>query len=234
VFALVDIFLAGEFIGAAIIAIIVISNPLSTSAVFIALTEKMKHDEKIAIVKRSLRYSTGILVFFSVTGLLVFNIFGFSIGAFRIAGGVLLFTTAVGMLNPQPSQKEASDSSKDIALIPLSIPFTAGPGTIVTVVVLMSEAQHILNNNDFATGLISVIGVYIGIIVVIAVSYLMMSRSEQIDKRLKEGGRNVVTKLMGLIVMAIAIQFIINGMKDVLPEFIEIAQNSSAVFAAFL
>jgi multiple antibiotic resistance protein len=94
----------------------------------------------------------------------------------------------------------------------------------------MSEAQNVLLNIDAGTGIIAISGVYIGIAVTLVVSYFMMSRSENIDKRLKEGGRRVVTRLMGLLVMAIAVQFIINGIKDVLPEFLEIAGNSTAFF----
>jgi multiple antibiotic resistance protein len=147
----------------AIIAIIVISNPLSTSAIFIALTERMSRKQKQNTIKKSLTYSTGILILFALTGLLLFKIFGFSIGAFRIAGGVLLFTTAVGMLNPKTSEEEATDVPDNIALIPLSIPFTAGPGTIVTVVVLMSEVENIMHSTDLFTGILCALGVFIGI-----------------------------------------------------------------------
>ena len=208
----------------AIIAIIVISNPISTSAVFIALTERMSRKQKQNTIKKSLTYSAGILILFAVSGLLLFKVFGFSIGAFRIAGGVLLFTTAVGMLNPKTSQEEASDVPDNIALIPLSIPFTAGPGTIVTVVVLMSEAETKLNI-DLVTGILCALGIFIGIATCLGVTYVMLANSEFIDGVLKEGGRRVVTTLMGLIVMAIAIQFFINGIKDVLPEFLAIASG---------
>ena len=208
----------------AIIAIIVISNPISTSAIFIALTEKMSRKQKQDTIKKSLTYSAGILILFAVSGLLLFKVFGFSIGAFRIAGGVLLFTTAVGMLNPKTSQEEASDVPDNIALIPLSIPFTAGPGTIVTVVVLMSEAETKLNI-DLVTGILCALGIFIGIATCLGVTYVMLANSEFIDGVLKEGGRRVVTTLMGLIVMAIAIQFFINGIKDVLPEFLAIASG---------
>jgi len=217
-----DIVYALEFIGGAMVSILVISNPLSTSAVFIALTQGMTHEEKVRIVKKSVTYSVGILLFFAFTGLLIFQIFGFSIGAFRIAGGVLLFSMAVGMLNPKPSSEAADERSRDIALIPLSIPFTAGPGTIVTVVVLMSGAQNLMGTIDTITGVLAMMGVVAGILVTVGVSYLMMTRSEKIDTVLREGGRKVVTRLMGLMVMAISIQFIINGIKDILPEFMDI------------
>jgi len=217
-----DIVYALEFIGGAIISILVISNPISTSAVFIALTQGMTQEEKVRIVKKSVRYSLGILLVFAFTGFLIFQIFGFSIGAFRIAGGILLFSTAVGMLNPKTSSEAADERSRDIALIPLSIPFTAGPGTIVTVVVLMSSAQDLISTMDTITGVLAMVGVVMAIVITVSVSYLMMTRSDRIDAVLKEGGRNVVTRLMGLLVMAISIQFIINGIKEILPEFANI------------
>ncbi len=230
---MVDIALAASFIGGAIISIIVISNPLSTSAVFIALTEDITHSERLATAKRSITYSTGTLLFFAFTGFALFKVFGFSIGAFRIAGGILLFTTAIGMLNPKPRAEEAEESSRDIALIPLSIPFTAGPGTITTVVVLMSEALNLSETKDLGTSLLAVVGVLLGIAITIVVSYLMMAYSEHVDARLGSG-RRVVTRLFGLIVMAIAIQFIINGFKDLLPEFIEIAEEATETLVALL
>jgi multiple antibiotic resistance protein len=230
---MVDLALAASFIGGAIISIIVISNPLSTSAIFIALTEEMKHSEKLEIAKRSVRYSTGILIFFALTGMLLFQVFGISIGAFRIAGGILLFTMAVHMLNPKGREKEAEEAAADMALIPLSIPFTAGPGTITTVVVLISEAVNLVDSEGILTASLAATGVFIGIAVTVGVSYLMMMNSDRVDERLGTG-RRVVTRLMGLIVMAIAIQFIINGIKDVLPEFIDIAEGTAETLRALI
>lgn len=226
---MIDLVIGLEIIVASIISIIVISNPVSTSAVFIALTKGMGSEERRGVATKSIRYSIAILLFFSLTGLLVFELFGFGIGAFRIAGGVLLFSTSVGMLHPKDSGSEAEERSKDIALIPLSIPFTAGPGTIVTVVVLMSEAMNRFSGSGTLIGTLSVLGVYIGIAVTIFVSFRMMINSERIDRFLGEGGRNVVTRLMGLLVMAISIQFVINGIKDILPEFAQVLLDSGVL-----
>lgn len=231
---MVDMVLAVEFIIGATIAILVISNPVSTSAIFISLTQGNTHQKKLTIVNRSIRYSIWIMVFFSLSGFLIFQIFGFSIGAFRIAGGVLLFSTAVSMLEPRETSRAVKYTSQDIALIPLAIPFTTGPGTIVTIVIWMTEAQNIFWNNDKVTGTLAIIGVYIGIAVTLVVSYFMMSRSEKIDARLGEGGRRVITRLMGLLVMAIAIQFMINGIKDILPEFVEVINNNSTAIIGLL
>lgn len=225
---MVDWALVAAFWGGAVLSIIIISNPISTSAIFIALTERMTQKEKVELAKRSVTYSTGILVFFALTGMALFQLFGFSVGAFRIAGGVLLMTTAISMLNPRPRAEEAEERSQDIAIIPLAIPFTAGPGTIVTTVVLMSEALNFASDHGWATALLSSLGVFLGIVVTIFVSYQMMYRSEYIDAHLGSG-RRVVTKLMGLIVMAIAVQFIVNGIKDLMPEFVEIVDEARQV-----
>ena len=224
-----DLVIGLEFVVAAIVSILVISNPISTSAVFITLTEGMSHEQRRGIAAKSIRYSGGILIFFALTGLLVFQIFGFGVGAFRIAGGVLLFSTAVGMLNPRESRVNVEERFRDIALIPLAIPFTSGPGTIVTVVVLMSESMNLISEHGVLTGGLAVLGVYIGIAVTITISYFMMVQSERIDRFFGEGGRKVVTRLMGLLVMAISIQFVINGIMDILPEFARVLQDSGFI-----
>lgn len=199
-----------EFAVLAIISIVVIVNPASTSAVFIALTQEMSHAERVETAKRANKYALTILIIFALTGFTIFQLFGISIGAFKIAGGIVLFTVAISMLYPKPSSEEAKSISKDIAIIPLAIPFTAGPGTITTVVVLMTEADSIIHQ----------LIVFGGIGIAILLSYLVMAYSEKINAVLKEGGRAVMTKLMGLIVMAISIQFIINGIKDAIPMMV--------------
>lgn len=210
------------FIGAAIISIIVISNPLSTSIVYFVLTQDFDQRQKVRVARKAIEYALGILIFFAITGFLIFEIFGISIGAFRIAGGIMLFTIAAGMLKPAPRYEVAEEKAADIALIPLAVPFISGPGTIVTTVLLMADAQRYFQDHGIGVGALAVFGVFAGIIINIVVSYAMMVRSDIINKILKEGGRKVVTRILGLIVMAISIQFIINGIKDILPEFVEI------------
>ncbi len=225
---MVDWAFIASFVPAAIIGIIVISNPISTAAVFIGLTEKMTKDEKQAIIRQATRYAIGILFFFAITGMLLFQLFGFTIGAFRIAGGIILLTAAAAMLNPRPAEEEAAESAENIALIPICIPFIAGPGTIITVILYMSTAIDASDMHGIGTSVVAAIGVLVGIAVTVFVSWLVMAKSEAIDKRLGEG-RAVVTRLMGLIVMAIAVQFIINGIMDVTPEFVKIVDEARQV-----
>ncbi len=221
---MIDPVTVGGFILGAIVSIIVISNPISTSAVFISLTEGMKDKDKKEIAKRSVKFSASILTFFALTGFFFFQLFGFSIGAFRIAGGILLFTIAIHMMNHKQRHIEATQLDyNEISLMPLSVPFTAGPGTIVTVILLSSEALNMISINGPADALTAMAGVYIGIAALIAVTYAMMVNSDRIDAVVKEGGRHVITRLMGLLVMTIAIQFMINGVLDIVPDIINAA-----------
>ncbi len=221
---MIDLAVVGSFIIGAIVSIIVISNPVSTSAVFISLTEGMKKSDKREIAKRSVKFSATILMFFGLTGFFIFQLFGFSIGAFRIAGGILLFTMAIHMMNHKQRHIEATEMDyNEISLMPLSVPFTAGPACIVTVVLLMTEALNMTVTDGFLNGIFSALGVFVGIIMLAVVTYTMMVNSERISKVVKEGGLHIITRLMGLLVMAIAIQFMINGVIDIIPDLIAAA-----------
>jgi multiple antibiotic resistance protein len=103
-----DLVTALEFIPIAIISIMAISNPVSTSTMFLVLTERMSKEEKKRTATRSSRYSLFILLFFALTGMLMFQIFGFGIGAFRIAGGILLVITAIDMIRPNVNEDRKS------------------------------------------------------------------------------------------------------------------------------
>ncbi|HHT74925.1 MAG TPA: MarC family protein [Methanomassiliicoccaceae archaeon] len=223
-----DLQAALEFIPGAIIAIIVISNPLSTSAMFLALTQSMTEEAKMRTARKSSYYSLMILMFFAFTGLLLFQIFNFSVGAFRIAGGILLMSTALGMLYPRSEGENIGEPTKDISLMPMSIPFISGPGTIVTVVVLMSTANK-MSDGDFGIALVAYMGVILGILILIAISYLVMVHSDRLFSMIRDEGRDAITKLMGLIVLSISIQFIVNGIGDVLPMFVDIVKDSTGI-----
>lgn len=216
-----NVIAALEFAAAAIVSVLVISNPVSTSAVFLTLTEEWDKERKVQTARTACKYSLYILLFFSVTGMFLFSLFGFGVGAFRIAGGIILFAFAMRMIFPKPPEAAAKYPS-EIALIPIAIPFISGPATIVTVVLLISDAASFMGGESWAPAVVAFAGVYLAIGITIYVSYLMMVESEAIYERFKEEGHVVLTRLMGLIVMAIAVQFIINGIKDVLPEFMAI------------
>jgi len=150
------------------------------------------------------------LVFFALTGHLLFSVFNITVGAFKIAGGILLISVALKMLNPE--QKEYSPGEfEDIAVVPLAFPLTAGPGAVTTVMLLVSEAKSIVN----------VSFVFMGIAVGVLLSYVALIYSSRLSRLLGDEGLQVVTKLMSIIILAIAVQFVINGSVDAVSQILD-------------
>lgn len=189
-----------EFALIAISSIVAVMEPFSTIAVYAALTKDMDSEKKKITIAKSVRISFLVLVFFALTGQLLFNVFNITIAAFQIAGGILLISVALKMLNPEKNGS-SSTSREDIAIVPLAFPLTAGPGTITAVILLVSKAQNILES----------FFVFVAIFVGVLVSYLGMRYSSRLFMLLGDEGLRVVTAIMSIIVLAIAVQFIIDG-----------------------
>lgn len=198
-----------EFALVAITSIIAVMNPTSTVAIYIGLTREMTLDERRKVIAKSAKISFLVLVFFAFTGELIFRIFNVTLAAFKIAGGILLVTSAFSMLNPKRKQF-AREELENVAIVPLAFPLTAGPGTITSVILLVSEAGSLLQTSV----------VFLGILAGVIVSYLGMVYAPKIFKFLGEEGLRVITKLMSVIVLAIAVQFIISGIAETIPTII--------------
>jgi multiple antibiotic resistance protein len=192
-----------EFALVTITSIIAVMNPTSTVAIYIALTRDMNLEERCKVIAKSMKISFLVLAFFVFTGQLLFLIFNVTLAAFKIAGGILLVTAAFTMLSPK--KKEFSwEELENIAIVPLAFPLTAGPGTITAVILLVSAASSLLEASL----------VFVGIFAGVTVSYLGMTYAPRIFKFLGEEGLHVITRLMSIIVLAIAVQFIINGVAE--------------------
>lgn len=187
----------------AISSIVAVMEPFSTVAVFAALARDMDAEAKKRVISKSMKISIVVLIFFVITGNLVFKLFNITVAAFEIAGGILLITVALDMLRTRKG--EYSNSEGDIAIIPIAFPLTAGPGAITTVVLLTSQATDILESAF----------VFIGVVIAVLISYVGLRYSTSLFKWLKNDGLRVVTALMAIIVLAIAVQFIINGILEV-------------------
>jgi len=198
-----------EFAFLTITSIIAIMNPTSTVAIYIALTREMSIEERRRIVAKSMKISFLVLAFFAFTGQLIFLVFNITIAAFKIAGGILLVTAAFRMLHPG-KEEFSPDELEDIAIVPLAFPLTAGPGTITAVTLLVSEANNLLEASL----------VFAGILAGITVSYVGMTYAPRIFGFLRGEGLRVVTKLMSIIVLAIAVQFIISGIAETIPQIL--------------
>jgi multiple antibiotic resistance protein len=198
-----------QFALLAITSIVAIMEPASTVAIYLALTKDMDFKKQRSVVTKSMKISFLVLAFFAVTGHLLFSIFNITVGAFKIAGGILLISVALGMLNPEKKEYSIAEL-EDIAVVPLAFPLTAGPGAITTVMLLVSEAKDILN----------VSFVFVGIAVGILLSYVALIYSSRLSRLLGGEGLRVVTRIISIIVLAIAVQFVINGSADAISQIL--------------
>ncbi|HEX6837200.1 MAG TPA: MarC family protein [Polyangia bacterium] len=195
-------------------AIFFVVDPLAVLPIFLAMTANETPAQKRATALRA-AITTGItLTVFAAAGTLIFKFFGITLGAFKIAGGVLLFLVALDMMQAQKSRTRSTPEEEregiekaDVAIIPLAIPLLAGPGSIATVMVLMS--RH--------SGLLYTIPVFASIFLTAVITWLMLRGAGWIERRLSKTFMNVVMRIMGLILAAISVEFVIAGIKDVLP-----------------
>jgi multiple antibiotic resistance protein len=207
-----------DLISFAIIALpslIVITNPLMVTSMFISLTAQYPAEAKGAVIRKTTFVSLAVLLVFAISGTLIFRFFSITIGAFQIAGGVILFMVALNMLHAIPSRTKQSPeemseamSREDIGVVPLAIPMLSGPGAITTVIVLAGDSKTWSH----------MIVLIASIILTMLITYIMMKNASRLQRFLGATGLNITTRLLGLILAAIAVQFVIGGIKAVIPE----------------
>ena len=192
-------------------AVFFVVDPLAAVPIFISITAGDSQQKIRKAAARACLVGCGILLFFALFGGLVFKVFGVTLDAFRVAGGILLLMTSLDMLRARRSETRTSPratregtSKEDVAIVPLAMPLLAGPGSIATVTVLMSKG----------TGVLSAIPVLISIVVTFAASYLILRAAGLVHRILKQTGIAILERLMGLILSAIAVQFIAEGSRD--------------------
>jgi multiple antibiotic resistance protein len=204
-----------SFAVVAIPSLLVIINPLLVTSVFLTLTGGYPPEAKRRVARRTSTIAFAVLLAFAVSGSLLFKFFSITIGAFQIAGGLILFSVALGMLHAQsprlqstPEELHEALSREDIAVVPLAIPIVSGPGAITTVIVLASDARSIPN----------MIVLLAALLIAIATVWIMLLNASRIGRFLGSSGLNIATRLMGLILATVAVQFVIHGIESVLPE----------------
>ncbi len=191
-------------------------NPLGTMPVFLSMTNGMTEEERHKIVRKATIVSFLILVSFTFCGQFLFQFFGISTNGFRIAGGFVIFKIGYDMLQAhythvKLNEKEMKTYADDISITPLSIPMLCGPGAIANGIVLMEDAT------DFVMK-----GVLIGVIAVVFIlTYCILRASTRLLQLIGETGNNVMMRLMGLILMVIAVECFTSGVKPILEEIIK-------------
>ena len=196
-------------------SLVVIINPLMVTSVFITLTSNATPEAKRAIIRKTTLIAFGVLLVFAISGTLIFKFFAITIGAFQIAGGIILFSVAMGMLHAKtsrtkqtPEEMDEAMTREDVAVVPLAIPIVSGPGAITTVIVLSGETRAIPN----------MAVLFLAIVVAMAIVFVMLRNAARIQRFMGPSGLNITTRLMGLVLAAVAVQFVIHGVESVLPE----------------
>ena len=196
-----------------------LTNPLGTMPVFLTMTNGLSNEERNRIIKRATITSFLILIGFTFCGQFLFKFFGISTNGFRIAAGIIILKIGYDMLqarysNAKLKQDEIKAYANDISITPLSIPMLCGPGAIANGIILMSDAS----NWTLKATLVGVIGlVYI-------LTYIILRLSTRLVRIMGETGNNVMMRLMGLILMVIAVECFVGGLKPILIDIIQISR----------
>jgi multiple antibiotic resistance protein len=191
-------------------SIFFIVDPFAVIPSFLAMTVRDSADQRRVLARRGARTCAITLTLFALGGSMIFKIFGITIGAFKIAGGVLMGLNALDMVQARRSQQRETPvetaegiQKEDIGILPLGVPMLAGPGAISTVMVLALGAKT----------LAATVAVYVSIVLTSLLTYVVLSAASLVERRLGQTGMRILTRLMGLVLLAIAVQFILDGIK---------------------
>ncbi|OFX57518.1 MAG: antibiotic resistance protein MarC [Bacteroidetes bacterium GWB2_41_8] len=191
-------------------------NPLSTMPVFMTMTAELSEKERNRTAKKATIVALITIIIFALSGQLLFNFFGISVNSFRVVGGVIFFIMGMDMLQARLGQVKIKDSEvktyvNDISVTPLAIPMICGPGAITNSIVLMEDASNLSRK----------IILFSTILLVMFITYIIFYSSSRIIKMLGQTGINVMMRLMGLIVMVIAVEFFFSGLKPIVLEMLK-------------
>lgn len=204
------------------VSIFTIINPIGATPFFVGHTDSLALDQKKNIAKRASIACACFLVFFAFFGTSIFKFMGISLPAFRIAGGLLVFSSAWGMLRGSnvrsktlPEEQVDAGQKEDISIIPLAIPLLSGPGAISTIMVLQARSTSVAESAV----------VVLAAICNSVLTYFILVHSSLLVKLIGASGIRVMNRIMGLLLSAISIQFVINGIKDLIPDFMKLIQS---------
>ena len=195
----------------AFVTVLVTIDPPGLAPLFLALTRGMTREQRAEVSVRASIIGFAVLALFALAGAAILTVFGITLPAFRVAGGFLLFFIAFEMVfERRHDRKEkisdvaiTKDQIRDIAAFPLAIPLIAGPGAISATVLISGSFQNWL-------GQVALIAI---ILVCMLLTYLVFVLAERIDRFLGNTGRSILTRLLGVILAALAVQFVADGIK---------------------
>lgn len=200
---------------------ITIINPLSTLPVFLTMTNSLEKERKLSIATRAVITAFIAMVFFAFAGEFIFSFFHITANGFRVAGGILFFRMGSEMLGAKISRvkiskKEIKEYSTDISITPLGIPMICGPGAITNSILLMEQSKSIPQK-----------GILIFVMFIVCLIMLITLRGgSALAKFMGETTMKVMMRIMGLILMVIAVEFFFSGLKPILQDIFQISTNN--------
>jgi multiple antibiotic resistance protein len=199
----------------ALSAIFFVIDPLANVPLFLTITRDFTAEQRRRVALRAAFATWVILSVFALAGGLIFQAFGISLGAFKIAGGIMLLLMSIDMMRAQPSptrttveeQESSREQRDDVAVFPMAIPMLAGPGAIATVMVMMSRAAW----HPVATA-----SVFAAVTVTCVVAWLLMRAAANAERMIPKTLLRAFERVMGLLLAAVAVEFIAGGVRDMI------------------
>jgi MarC family membrane protein len=200
-------------------SLLTVIDPLAVAPVFASMTRGEEAVATRRLASRACAVALGVLVAFAVGGAFLFRLFGITIDAFRIAGGIVFILLGLPMLtsNHDARQGAAADGT-DPAVVPLGVPLISGPGAITTTILLMGQSTSALHTTAFFVAL--------GLVLLVTFAVLLLAPS--LLRRFGESGLTLVTKLMGLIVVVIGVQLVIDGVRPIVLDILRSAAPAAS------
>ncbi|MDW7732746.1 MAG: MarC family protein [Methanolobus sp.] len=197
-------------------SLFVIVSPLGGVVTFVSLTNNLTFEEKNSVASKSVALAAIIAIFFALTGEIILDFFGVTIDSLRVAGGILLFVVAFDMILAKVSRESITENEidksmdrSDIWIFPIALPLLTGPGTITTVIVLMGNSESAIQS----------LSVLLAILITFGISLILFHFSRRIYKFLGYTGMLVFTRLMGLLLAGLAVNFIATGIWNIYLSF---------------
>jgi multiple antibiotic resistance protein len=192
-------------------SIFVLVDPIAAIPTFLSMTAQADNQDRRRMALRASVTCLVVLTLFALAGPLIFRLFGITLPAFEIAGGLILGLIGLDMLQAKrsptketPGETQEGCEKEDVGIVPLGVPMLAGPGAISSVMVLMSQ------NSDWPHK-----GVILGAIAASGlISFLVLAAADSVSSHLHRTGIRILTRMMGLLLTAIAVQFVLNGLRD--------------------
>jgi len=198
-----------------ITAFFTIINPLGVMPVFMTMTADLSESQRISTARKAVSVSFFTLLGFALTGELLFDFFGISVASFRIVGGIIFFMVGFDMLQARIQRTKIPDDKVpeyvgDISITPLAIPMITGPGAITNAIVLMEQAESTPMK----------ITLFAAIAFVMIIVLIFLTSAGKIIGYLGDTGNKILMRIMGLIVMVIAVEFFLSGLKPIITDMI--------------